>query len=158
MTPRRVLVIDDCRTVVARVSRALGSDYETRSASGAWEALAEARTLPPDVILLDLSLPAIGGETLAAKLREAGCRAPIVILTSASRAAADQARFRVGAVKSLDKGCSDDVLRMTVSIALLFAMSRGSDRQMASGSARAPLGLGKTIAAQMPGCSQHPKK
>ena len=119
MRQRRVLVIDDSPTVAARVKRALGSDYETRSAAGAWEALAEVRTVPPDVILLDLNLPAVGGEVVAEKLRQIGCQAAIVILTASSREAAEQARVRLGAVKALDKSCPDAVIRMTVAIALL---------------------------------------
>lgn len=116
---RRVLVIDDCATVIARVRSVLGEAYDVRGADGGFSALHEISQRTPDVILLDLAMPAVDGEHVARKLRDAGCKAPIIILTSASRSAAEAARKRMGARASLDKSCTPSELRTEVALAFL---------------------------------------
>jgi CheY-like chemotaxis protein len=70
--PRRlVLVVDDDLDVAqsfANLLEALGQDVLVAHSGRA--AIESARTHPPDVAFLDLSMPAMGGEELARHLRE----------------------------------------------------------------------------------------
>src|SRR5437016_11569769 len=86
VTPRtRVLVIEDeralCDVLVYNLQR---EGYETIVAHDGQEGLRKAQTLLPDLILLDLMLPGLGGLDVCRELR-AGERTrdiPIVMLTA----------------------------------------------------------------------------
>ena len=77
-----LLVIDDdnrVRTVVSWQLEAEG--YAVREAAdgnAAWQAIVEQR---PDLVVLDLSLPGMSGLDLLRRLREAGDRTPVVVLS-----------------------------------------------------------------------------
>jgi signal transduction histidine kinase len=79
---RRVLVVDDNRDAaesLVEVLRARGHD--ARAAFDGPGALAAAADLQPDVVLLDLGMPAMDGFEVARRLREQGHRAKLVALT-----------------------------------------------------------------------------
>jgi len=83
----RVLVVDDNdlqRDVLADV---LGSEgYDVRVAASGAEALAAARAVPPDVVVLDLMLPDTDGATVLATLRrEPSLSAMRVVVTTGVR-------------------------------------------------------------------------
>jgi len=79
---QRVLLVDDetaVRRVVARLLRAFGATVD--EAEGGEQALArldEAST-PPDVILLDMTMPGIDGAETLRRLRAAGCDTPVIL-------------------------------------------------------------------------------
>jgi two-component system OmpR family response regulator len=83
----RVLVVDDNalqREVVADVLASEGYDVQV-AGSGA-EALASARTSPPDVVVLDLMLPDTDGATVLAALRTEPALHPFrVVVTTGIR-------------------------------------------------------------------------
>lgn len=81
---RRVLVVDDdsnSADAVATLLRCLGN--ETRSVYCGEDALAEARVFLPDVVILDLDMPALNGPETAQCLMEDGlsCGARIIAMT-----------------------------------------------------------------------------
>ena len=91
---QRVLVVDDeepIRTVVADVLKDEG--YDVSLAVDGTEALSSCRESCPDLILLDLNMPGVGGrEFLAAYRLDEGRHAPVVIFSavqSAYRVATD---------------------------------------------------------------------
>jgi DNA-binding response OmpR family regulator len=57
--------------------------HEVRTAQSAGAALVEARTAPPDAIIVDLHMPAMDGMTFVRRLRsqEGGVRTPIAMVT-----------------------------------------------------------------------------
>ncbi len=81
----RVLVVDDEPAVREMVSDALADEgHETHQAVNGIEALAAARMWQPDVIVLDLMMPAMNGWQFAeAYYQEPGARAAIVAITAA---------------------------------------------------------------------------
>ena len=106
MTPTRVLIADDSYLFGDAVELILTADARIqvvgRALDGA-QAVALARELDPDVVLLDISMPGVGGiEAIEAMLRDdAGRR---VLVLSGSADPADRAKAReAGAVGYLMK-------------------------------------------------------
>ena len=83
---RRVLVVDDDEGIRSVVAEALGDEgFEVRAAADgleALEALEQPTEAPPDVVLLDYSMPRCDGPTFARRYRRRGAAAPIVLLTA----------------------------------------------------------------------------
>lgn len=79
----RILVIEDERQLAGHITRVLTRHGHCVAArhDGA-EGLQSGLSDPPDLILLDLSLPGLDGLTVLARLREAQCAARVMILTA----------------------------------------------------------------------------
>jgi DNA-binding response OmpR family regulator len=78
-----VLVVDDEPTIAEVVSRYLQrAGYDTRIAVDGRTALNLARTLRPDLVVLDLMLPGIDGLEVCRRLRVQDPGLPIVMLTA----------------------------------------------------------------------------
>jgi CheY-like chemotaxis protein len=86
MTALRVLHVDDEPDIreVVEVSLGLDPDFTTRSCASGEEALAVAAEWPPDIILLDVMMPAMDGPTTLARLRDNTRTAgiPVVFMTA----------------------------------------------------------------------------
>ncbi len=82
--PIRVLIVEDhpvLRSVVRLACEASPNLEVVGEASGGHEALAACAALEPDVLVLDLSLPDLGGLEVAHRLRIGGSEAKILVLT-----------------------------------------------------------------------------
>lgn len=78
----RVLLVDDNEAMLARAARVLTPGHQIVGAAKEGQAALEAaRTLHPDVIVLDISMPVMTGLEIAARLRDAGSTAALVFLT-----------------------------------------------------------------------------
>ena len=94
----RVLVVDDeppIRDLMRMVLEEEG--YEVRTATNGAEALAQAATFEPDVILLDMSMPVMDGRAFVEAYRRRGAPpplAPIIVVTAAGDAAERAAQLR----------------------------------------------------------------
>src|SRR6266851_6296427 len=114
VTPRtRVLVIEDERGLTEVLSYNLQREgYETIVAHDGQEGLRKAQTLLPDLILLDLMLPGLGGLDVCRELR-AGERTrdiPIVMLTAKAEETDQVVGFKMGADDYVTKPFSVKVL------------------------------------------------
>jgi two-component system response regulator MprA len=99
-----VLVVDDEPAVRQALQRALTFEgYEVRLAEDGRGALDLLLTDPFDAILLDVSMPGIDGLEVCRRLRAAGDRTPILMLT-ARHATADR-------VAGLDAGADDYLVK-----------------------------------------------
>ncbi|MHB2021798.1 MAG: response regulator transcription factor [Mycobacteriales bacterium] len=99
-----VLVVDDDPALRAAVSRALTLDgYQVAAAGNGAKALELIEESPPDVVVLDLMMPVVGGLEVCRRLRAAGNRTPILVLT-----ARDQVADRVA---GLDAGADDYLVK-----------------------------------------------
>src|SRR6266478_8352528 len=81
----RVLIVEDERDIRDLLVLHLQRDgFEVTSAGSGEEALAQVRQSPPDLLVLDLMLPAMGGLEVCRRLRQEQATAtlPIVMLTA----------------------------------------------------------------------------
>ena len=100
----RVLVVDDEPAVRRALERALRLDnYEVELAADGEEALDALASNPADAVILDVSMPRLDGLEVCRRLRKAGDRTPILMLTA--RDAIDDR------VKGLDVGADDYLVK-----------------------------------------------
>lgn len=80
----RVAIVDDHHLVRAGIAALLKNEPDIEvvvEAADGEEALERIRTLTPDVVLMDISMPTMGGIDATARIREAGGRARVLVLT-----------------------------------------------------------------------------
>jgi DNA-binding NarL/FixJ family response regulator len=78
----RVLVVDDNEAVLSRAAMVLAADcVVVGTVRNGPAALAAARALRPDVIVLDIGMPGMNGFEVASYLRDTGSTAAVVFLT-----------------------------------------------------------------------------
>src|SRR5688572_7348330 len=117
----RVLVVDDEPAVRAALERALRLEsYEVELAADGREALERLATGAPDAVVLDVAMPHVDGLEVCRRLRGAGDRTPVLMLTA--RDAVDDR------VAGLDAG-ADDYLVKPFSFAELLARLRALARR-----------------------------
>jgi two-component system response regulator MprA len=112
----RVLVVDDERAASDALEHVLRADgYEVELARDGEAGLAAASVWAPDAVVLDVILPGLDGLEVCRRLRAAGDRVPVLIVT-ARDAVSDR-------VAGLDAG-ADDYLVKPFSISELRARMR----------------------------------
>jgi two-component system alkaline phosphatase synthesis response regulator PhoP len=127
---KRILVIEDDASLVVGLSGALqGEGYEISVARTGPIGLRLARESDHDLIILDLMLPGMSGLEICKRLRDAGDRSKIIILTS--RAEEDDR------VLGLELG-ADDYVTKPFSVRELLARVRAQLRREVTG-AEGPL-------------------
>jgi two-component system cell cycle response regulator len=139
--PPRVLVADDDADILAMVSTLLRREgYEVLQAANGLEALAQARSAAPDLLLLDVSMPDMDGYAVCRELRAAEHDPPPVIFLTARIETQDRvAGLDAGAVDYVVKPFSGAELRARVRAAL--RTKADSDRLRAAAATDALTGL-----------------
>ncbi len=100
---RRVLIVDDDPKVCETVNRYLAhAGYTTASALDGARALDLVRTFGPDLIVLDVMLPAVNGLDICRSLRQTSS-VPIIMLTARSAERDKLTGLAVGADDYLTK-------------------------------------------------------
>jgi DNA-binding response OmpR family regulator len=101
---QHILIVEDERSVSRGLEYGLRSEgLQTTLAETGRQALEYARTIKPDLILLDLRLPDISGFDVCRQLRSEGMRMPILILTAKDE--------EVDKVIGLELGADDYVVK-----------------------------------------------
>ncbi len=122
MTGPRVLVVDDEAQIRRSLRVALRANgYEVEEAATGEAALEQAATRPPELVILDLSLPDIDGVEVCRRLRE-WTQLPVIILSANGE---DEAK-----VRALDEG-ADDYVTKPFSVVELLARMRVAVRRAA---------------------------
>ncbi len=99
-----ILVVDDEQSIRRLLRTTLaGHGYRIREAASGQAALDMLAREPPDVVLLDLGLPDLDGVEVIRRLRGAGSRVPIIVLSSHNGEAEK--------VEALDLGADDYVTK-----------------------------------------------
>jgi two-component system response regulator MprA len=100
----RILVVDDEPAVRDAVDRALRLDgHDVELAQDGRAALDAVAAAPPDALVLDLLMPHVDGLEVCRRMRAAGDRTPVLVLT-ARDAIADR-------VRGLDAGADDYLVK-----------------------------------------------
>ena len=82
MSRKRILLADDQAEMLDELRSLLGTEYDIVGAVENGEKLVQAaRSLKPDLIVSDVSMPVMTGFEAAAKIREAGVASKIIFLT-----------------------------------------------------------------------------
>lgn len=98
---KRILVAEDTESNYMLVSYILRNDYELIWAHDGVEALELYEKDHPDLILMDVRMPRLGGLTATSRIRETDKTTPIIALTAFA--------FESDKAKTLESGCSDFV-------------------------------------------------
>jgi signal transduction histidine kinase/DNA-binding response OmpR family regulator len=129
LLPRaRVLLVEDGSTnrkLISLVLRKAGAEVLTAENGqiGVDRALAE----PFDAILMDMQMPVMDGYTATARLREAGCRVPIIALTAHAMAGDETKCQQAGCSGYLTKPVDADRLLETIAEFLAVGRDPGSE-------------------------------
>ena len=116
----RVVLADDHHAVLNMVTRLLAPRFDVVGAAGdGLEALRLITALQPDAVVLDLTMPGLGGLAVAARLRQAGLTAAIVILTVTEDPALADAALAAGALGYVTKARAATELVPAVEAALV---------------------------------------
>src|SRR5205809_570207 len=99
-----VLVVDDDAPILRMLERTLAADgYQVEAAADGGSALAAIEQAVPDLVILDVAMPGLGGLDVCRRLRAKGLALPILLLT-ARDAVADR-------VAGLDAGADDYLVK-----------------------------------------------
>ena len=133
----RILVVDDEPAVREAIDRALRLDgYRTALAADGRAALTAIAEAPPDAVVLDVLMPEVDGLEVCRRLRAAGDRTPVLVLT-ARDAIADR-------VRGLDAG-ADDYLVKPFALEEMLARLRALLRRARDGEAHGVLSFADLV-------------
>jgi len=117
----RLLIVDDDEEIIGPLSRALLSQgYQVEHALDGLTALLKIKSNPPDLLLLDLTLPGLDGFSVCETIRKNGFEFPIVMMTGRSGPKDLIHGFDCGA---------DDFLRKPFNRSELFARLKAVSRR-----------------------------
>ena len=139
--PVNALIIDDeahVRVLLRVLLKQLGIETVWEAPDGA-TALEQAAAHKPDVILLDINLPQVGGLEVLAKLKAAHPQIPVIIVSS-------QSTMKT-VIQSRELGAAAYVLKHAPKSEVLQMLSDAFD-QIAEGTGAAPSADGEKPAAQ----------
>lgn len=111
-----ILIVDDLE-ISRRILRLwLGNDYQLHEARTGVDALAMAKKIRPDIILLELTLPDIDGFAVLSQLKtmEETKDIPVVFMTKASDSITEERAFEMDAADYIYKPFSIPILKMRV--------------------------------------------
>ena len=121
MAQPRILLIEDEKGLVQSLTWYFNREgYETVAVGDGAEGLRKAQTLLPDLILLDLMLPGLGGLDVCRELRagEKTKNIPIVIITARSEETDEVIGLSMGADDYVTKPFSNKVLLQRIKVIL----------------------------------------
>jgi len=113
---KRIIIADDSTTARMFIKRCLQiiglGDAEIIEAEHGKEALAAAKAQPADLLLTDLNMPVMDGETLVKWVKASPKLGdlPVVVITSAGNPAKEAQLLELGAHRVLNKPVSPPVM------------------------------------------------
>ena len=116
MTLPRLLVVDDhdmLREALAELLRQAGFEVVAEAADGA-DAVVLAKQLEPDVVLMDLRMPVLGGLDATRLIKHATPATQVVLLTAFESPALQQQAEEAGCFAYLVKGGPPGTLRLVL--------------------------------------------
>jgi DNA-binding response OmpR family regulator len=119
LEPAHLLIIEDHMDVLEMLRDYFGGDgYRVTCASDAASGLQAVRSERPDLVLLDLALPDLHGETVLLRFRVLFPDVPVVLVTANADAALAKRLLRLGAFDYIPKPFDFGHLARIVAVAL----------------------------------------
>ena len=146
----RILVVDDEPALRTSLERALGLDaYDVELAEDGNEALDRLAADPVDAVVLDVAMPKLDGLEVCRRLRAAGDRTPVLMLTA--RDAIDDR------VDGLDAGADDYLVKPFALRELRRAAARAAAAHRGAVRRRSALRRPRARPARPPGVARRPR-
>jgi DNA-binding NarL/FixJ family response regulator len=115
MPKPRILLADDHALVLEGFRRILEGQYELVGTVGDGRVLLEAaKTVQPDIVILDVSMPVLNGIDAAAQLKKICPKAKIIVVTMHADTDYVRAAFEAGASAYVLKGSAVDELEQAI--------------------------------------------
>jgi PleD family two-component response regulator len=111
-----ILAVDDATDMLALIEKALGDEYQVLTAADPGTAIEKAFGEPrPDLILLDVDMPEIGGFEVCRALKDEPTTSsiPIVFLTGRNEAEAQIEGLQLGAADYISKASTNAAVLKT---------------------------------------------
>lgn len=120
MPKPRILLADDHALVLEGFRRILEAHYELVGTVGDGRALLEAaKTLQPDIVILDVSMPLLNGIDAAAQLKKICPKTKVIVVTMHADTDYVRAAFEAGASAYVLKGSAVDELEQAIRAVLV---------------------------------------
>jgi adenylate cyclase len=132
-----ILIVDDNPANVDLLVDLLAADYQTKVATNGARAIHLAKTLPLDLILLDVMMPEVSGYEVCEQLKADTITRdiPVIFVTAMAEAQDETKGFRLGAVDYVTKPISPPVVRARINthltLAALMRQQRLQNEQLA---------------------------
>ncbi len=114
----RILIVDDEASFRNSLKGALKKDYQVSEASDSEQAVRQVMETPPDVVLLDISMPGIDGLDTLSKIREIDDYIAVIMVTAYGEIKTVVQAINQGAVDYLTKPIDMDELQIAINKAL----------------------------------------
>jgi DNA-binding NtrC family response regulator len=111
-------IIDDEELICDAIATALDGDFDVRAFAAAEAALSAMERAVPDLVLLDIGLPGIGGLEALARIRRISPDLPVVMITADQDVATVVAAVKQGAYDYVLKPLKMEALERTIRNAL----------------------------------------
>ena len=121
MTQKKILVVDDDADMrLALQQRLTANHYEVISAGDGVAGISEARKHMPDLMILDLGLPAGDGFSVLERLKANGrlSAIPVIVLSGRDRVGNRDRAIKAGAKTFLQKPIANDKLLAVIRLVL----------------------------------------
>lgn len=116
---RRLLIVDDHKIVRAGIASLLKDSWDIcGEAENGKEAVDKVLELKPDLVLLDLSMPVMGGTEAARQIRRLSPATKIIFLSMHDSETTIKLEMMVGADGYLSKSCTPAQLHQVIAGAL----------------------------------------
>lgn len=129
----RILVVDDQAANIVQVRHILGTELETFAATSGEQALNMCMAAPPDLVILDMRMPGIGGLDTCRRLRaDARTRAiPVIFVTAATSPEDEDACWLAGGSDFVLKPINPTTLQNRVRAQLTLKIQADQLRRLA---------------------------
>ena len=113
---QRIVIADDSATARMFIRRCLEiiglGEMEIIETEDGKQALAAAKEKPPDLLLTDLNMPVMDGESLIKAIKSSPklCELPVVVITSAGNPAKEAQLLELGAYRVINKPISPPMM------------------------------------------------
>lgn len=129
----KILVVDDQPLIIRTIHKVLSEDHQVFMSVGGLEALSFCEKQLPDLLLLDLDLPDIGGLEVCRRLKQSPVTSeiPIIFVTATGDLDTETACWQAGAVDFVTKPINPATLKHRVKAQLTLKFQSDKLRNLA---------------------------